>query len=216
MTLVEESYRWWRRLLPAWYRLDREGEMVATFIEGAGSGEDAEIARPSWAEIRGVLALAVRTRLGGAGAVPRACACGEGARVFALGAVLMQAIFATIMAWDALHGYILASAAQRRAWMAMSGPPTPRDLELWLAPAVWMVVYLAVVLGRWRAARWFALAAAIHTLYWLNTATTIAAVQAVMVGLTTLALLIAAVRILRRLPARAATASLGPGLALPG
>jgi hypothetical protein len=41
---------------------------------------------------------------------------------------------------------------------------------------------------------------------WLNTATTIAAVQAVMVGLAALALLVAAVRILRRLPARATTA----------
>lgn len=158
-TLLEESYRWWLRLLPAWYRLGREEEMAATFLEAAGSGEDAEIARPSWAEIRGVLALAVRTRLGGAGAVPRACAWGDGARVFALAAVLMQAVLATIPAWGALHGYILASAAQRRGWTAMSGTPTPRDLELWLAPTVWIVVYLAVVLGRWRAARWFALAA---------------------------------------------------------
>jgi len=53
MTLLEESYRWWLRLLPAWYRLDREDEMVATFMEAAGSGADAEIAQPSWAEIRG-------------------------------------------------------------------------------------------------------------------------------------------------------------------
>ena len=142
--------------------------MVATFVEAAGSGEDAEIARPTWAEIRGVLALAVRTRLGGAGAVPRACAWGEGARVFALAAVLIQAVFAAFTVWGALHGYVLASAAQRRARTAMSGPPTPRDLELWLAPAVWIVVYLAVVLGRWRAARWFALAAAIQTLYGLD------------------------------------------------
>jgi hypothetical protein len=96
--------------------------MVATFIEAAGSGEDAEIARPSWAEIQGVLALAVRTRLGGAGAVPRARAWGEGVRVFALGAVLIQAIFATIVLWDVAHGYIFASAAQRRAWTATSGP----------------------------------------------------------------------------------------------
>jgi hypothetical protein len=42
---------------------------------------------------------------------------------------------------------------------------------------------------------------------WLHTTTTIAAVQAVIVGLTTLALLIAAVRMLRRLPARATDAS---------
>ena len=41
---------------------------------------------------------------------------------------------------------------------------------------------------------------------WLNPATMIAAVQAVMVGLAALALLFAAVRILRRLPVRATTA----------
>jgi hypothetical protein len=80
--------------------------------------------------------------------------------MFALGAVLIQAIFATIMLWDAAHGFILASAAQRRAWTATSGPPIQ-----WLAPAVWIVLYVAVVLGRWRAARWFALAAAIQAVY---------------------------------------------------
>jgi len=148
-TLLEESYRWWLRLLPAWYRLDREEEMVATFMEAAGSGEDAEVARPSWTEIRGVLALAVRTRLGGAGAVPRARAWGEGVRVFALAAVLMQAVFATIAVWDALHGHILAA-----------GPPAPADPYPQLASAVWIVLYLTVVLGQWRPARWLALAAA--------------------------------------------------------
>jgi hypothetical protein len=39
---LEESYRGWLRLLPAWYRRDREEEMVATFMEAAGSAEDAE------------------------------------------------------------------------------------------------------------------------------------------------------------------------------
>jgi hypothetical protein len=152
MTLLEERYRWWLRLLPAWYRLGREEEMVATFMEAAGTGDDAEVAGPGWAEIRGVLSLAVRTRLGGAGAVPRAQARGEGVRMFALGATLMQAIFATILLWDFL---------QRPA-------SAPSGLALQLGAAVWIAVYLTVVLGRWQLAGWLALAAAGYSLYALG------------------------------------------------
>jgi hypothetical protein len=168
MTLLEERYRWWLRLLPAWYRLDREEEMVATFMEVAGSGEDAEVSRPTWVQIRGVLTLAVRTRLGGAGAVPRARAWGDGARVFALAAVLMQACFATVMVWDVLQRPIFLTPGGQRQGPLVIGTLPVSELELRLAPTVWIVAYLALVLGRWRAARWFALAAAVHTLYALS------------------------------------------------
>jgi len=77
--------------------------------------------------------------------------------MLALAAVLMQAIFATIAVYDALRGNILAA-----------GTPAPADLDPQLASAVWIAAYLAVVLGRWRAARWFALAAAVYALYALS------------------------------------------------
>jgi hypothetical protein len=45
---------------------------------------------------------------------------------------------------------------------------------------------------------------------WLRAVTTVAVVQAFLVGLATLALVVGAARVMRRLPAGAATASQGP------
>jgi hypothetical protein len=121
-------------------------------------------------------------------------------------------------------------------WTHLTGPDAPAWLGLPDLPAIYCWPFLAAtavyaitrtVAGQLRAPGWPLglallavpiLAARVLGLAaylgerpgsrpdWLNAATTIAAVQAVLVGLATLALLVAAVRILRRLPARATTA----------
>jgi hypothetical protein len=131
-------------------------------------------------------------------------------------------------------------------WTRLGGPDAPAWLGIPDLPAIYCWLLLAAtagyaimrrVTGRLRAPGWTlglvllavpvlaarVLGLAVHLGQqpgsppgWLHTPATIAAVQDVMVGLTTLVLLIAAVRTLRRLPASAPAASPGPGAALPG
>ena len=83
MSRLEQRYRLLlRTLLPASYRKVWEEDMVATFLESMDT-DDAEAAeyladygRPSWSEVASVAALAIRLRLGAAGAPPRYVAWG--------------------------------------------------------------------------------------------------------------------------------------------
>ncbi|MDQ6839086.1 MAG: hypothetical protein M3137_12350, partial [Actinomycetota bacterium] len=83
---VESHYRTVLRLLPAWYRKEREEEMVATFLEDNAELDDleAEYRWPRWSEMAGVVGAAIRLRLGGADAPPRSIAWGETGRLVAL------------------------------------------------------------------------------------------------------------------------------------
>jgi hypothetical protein len=56
---LERRYRRLLRVLPEWYRRDREEEMVAIFL----AGRTDEHGRPGWGETGAVLGLAVRTHL---------------------------------------------------------------------------------------------------------------------------------------------------------
>jgi hypothetical protein len=80
----------------------------------------------------------------------------------------MQAIFAAVMLWDVLHRPVIVMGARHHGPSVTYGRLTLSDLELQVAPALWIVVYLALVLGRWRLARWFALAAGAQIVYALS------------------------------------------------
>lgn len=84
MSRLEQRYRLVLRvLLPAAYRNAWEEDMVATFLDSVDS-DDAEATeyavdcrRPSSSEVASVASLAVRLRLGAAGAPPRYVAWGR-------------------------------------------------------------------------------------------------------------------------------------------
>ncbi|WP_433274218.1 hypothetical protein ACQPZF_21135 [Actinosynnema sp. CS-041913] len=59
---LERRYRVLLRLLPAWYREEREEEMVGIFLAGRPGDLDAEYGWPGWGEAWATLGLAVRVR----------------------------------------------------------------------------------------------------------------------------------------------------------
>jgi hypothetical protein len=157
---LEERYRFVLRALPASYREMWQEEMVATFLEGAqpDDPEDAdyvaEFGRPSWPEVASVLALAVRLRIGTAGAPPRYAAWGQAIRLVALVGLLSHAVLGTatvaIRLW--LAGKLSWLPAPRTDWM--SGMPADVWHAAWdLSGLLWVPPFLALLFGQWRVAR---------------------------------------------------------------
>ncbi|HZM75585.1 MAG TPA: hypothetical protein VFC19_07645, partial [Candidatus Limnocylindrales bacterium] len=74
MNRLEERYRRVLRLLPASYRGVWEEDMVATFLASVATDDReeaeylADFGRPSWPEVFSIVALAIRLRIGSAGA----------------------------------------------------------------------------------------------------------------------------------------------------
>ena len=168
MSRLEERYRLVLRLLPAAYRQEWEDEMVAAFLESMNTGDPetdeylADHGRPSLSEVASVLSLAVRLRLGGVGAEPRAYAWGQAVRLATLMGVLANAVLATagiaIMLWQ----------AGRIAWLPAPAPELALTLPehswspAWhLAGYAWLPAYLALVLGHRRVAQAVALIAVV-------------------------------------------------------
>ncbi|ASU77882.1 hypothetical protein CDG81_05640 [Actinopolyspora erythraea] len=178
MTRLEQRYRRLLRLLPAWYRADREEEMVAVFLlddsERQGAlGDDeqddedddlrGEYGWPDWREVVAVAGLAVRTRFGGIGAPSAARAWGDTVRAVALLGLLVRAVLALVS---------LASLAyvQLRGGTAFAGPsvlvrPSGGYIALSLLPnLVWVPAYLLLVLGKRRSGRFCAVVASLPSL----------------------------------------------------
>ncbi|BFU44766.1 hypothetical protein [Krasilnikovia sp. MM14-A1004] len=157
-SLLEERYRMVLRLLPADYREAWGEDMVASFMQAAYAAapddpEGVEISRPSIAEAASIAALAVRVRLGGAGAAPRPFSWGEAVRRVALIGLLAHAI-------GALSGVILVAWALKQLPGAMPLPDAgpaffgSRWVALWsFTVLLWLPAYLSAVHGHHRAAR---------------------------------------------------------------
>ncbi|MGI5269871.1 hypothetical protein ACQEUU_12035 [Nonomuraea sp. CA-218870] len=151
--LLERRYRAVLRLLPESYRREREDEMAAAFLEAAGHAPDADNPRPRWDEVGSVLALAVRLRLGGPDASPRAFAQGAAVRLMAL---LGLAFLAAISVLTAVHqgGAMLAGVHQ--AGELLTGAPRSADRLLFLLDAVesgcWVVAFTTLARGHSRTA----------------------------------------------------------------
>ncbi|MET7334098.1 hypothetical protein [Nonomuraea sp. NPDC005650] len=121
MSLLEQRYRSVLRLLPAFYRAEREEEMVAAFMEMYGDVPDDVNPRPSWGEVASVAALSVRLRLGAGRDRPRAFAWGEAVRLAALLGLAYQAVYGVLVAADVLHALSLGTTP-------FSGAPEPAEL----------------------------------------------------------------------------------------
>jgi len=91
---LENRYRGLLRVLPGWYRSEREEEMVGLFLADRDDDLDLEHGLPGWGETGATLALAVRTRFAASGAPARAVAAGDVVRLVALLGVLVQSAYA--------------------------------------------------------------------------------------------------------------------------
>ncbi|NUW40531.1 hypothetical protein [Nonomuraea rhodomycinica] len=133
--LLERRYRAALRLLPASYRAEREEEMVAAFLEMSGDVPDERGPRPRWGELASVAALAVRVRLGGAGA--RAAAWGETVRLVALLGLAYQATLG-------VHGLVWRAASAAAHLPVLGAAPSPFPV---VADVLWVVAFVAVMRG---------------------------------------------------------------------
>ena len=164
---LEQRYRRVLRVLPRYYRDTWEDDMVAAFMDSWLLGDpesDAyvmEVGRPELAEVASVFALAIRLYLGGA-STPR--------RYFAWGQAVRRAVLAVALfhAQQGLTALILL-AWTRRVLDRIAGPPAglvpvtpngPLPPTVWyVSDGAWVVVLVALALGRIRTARAFGLIA---------------------------------------------------------
>ncbi|GAB3544383.1 hypothetical protein J2S53_004444 [Actinopolyspora lacussalsi] len=169
MTRLEQRYRRLLRLLPSWYRADREEEMVDVFLladaaRNSGGADDeqddwdygddedlrGEYGWPDWREFLAVAGLAVRTRFGGVGAPSAARARGDTVRTIALLGLLVRAVLAVVSVGSLVH-------VQLRGGTVFADPttllfPSGGYIFLNLLPnLVWVPAYLLLVLGKRRA-----------------------------------------------------------------
>ncbi|PRY34739.1 hypothetical protein [Umezawaea tangerina] len=91
---LENRYRRLLRVLPRWYRDEREEEMVGLFLADRTDDLDLEHGRPGWGETGATLALAVRTRLAASAAPDRAVVLGDVVRLVAMVGLLVQLSYA--------------------------------------------------------------------------------------------------------------------------
>jgi hypothetical protein len=164
MTGLERRYRLLLRVLPRWYRSEREEEMVATFLTdraaSAGGNLGLENAWPGWGEVWAVLTLAARTRLAAKG-VRRAAAIGDAVRLTALLGLLVQS--AVVVGSDT--SLLVALAVLPRSYSLEVLDLTATS---WVASVVAMAVvpaFAALATGRRTAARRLALVALLPGLY---------------------------------------------------
>ncbi|NEB03659.1 hypothetical protein [Streptomyces sp. SID13726] len=167
-TLLETRYRAVLRLLPAYYRREREEEMVETYLWDIDQ-ETQEQSRPTLGEVASVAALAVRSRLGAVGAPRRYAVLGSAVRLFALFAVLLQAASALV---DRVLGLTWASTRGGSQWEMFTDGFTGHGVghgigavAQWFLPLLWPVAYFALLRDRRRLAQVSALVAALPTLW---------------------------------------------------
>jgi hypothetical protein len=92
---LENRYRRLLRVLPAWYRAEREEEMVGLFLADRTDDLDLEHGWPGWGETGATVALGVRTRFAASDAPARAVAVGDVVRLVAMLGVLVHGAYAT-------------------------------------------------------------------------------------------------------------------------
>ncbi|MDX8055041.1 hypothetical protein SK571_37195 [Lentzea sp. BCCO 10_0798] len=99
MRNLERRYRTLLKVLPRWYRRDREEEMVGIFLAERDDDLDLEHSWPGWGETWSVLGLAVRTHLAAGAALTSAPAKvvwrGEVVRALGMLGLLLGLYYAT-------------------------------------------------------------------------------------------------------------------------
>src|SRR3954447_15688356 len=167
-TLLEARYRTVLRLLPAYYREEREEEMVEVYLWDVDR-ETQDQSRPTLDEMASVAALALLSRLAAAGAPRRYALLGSAVRHFALFAVLLQAAAAVA---DRILGLTWSSTHGPGQWDMFVSGFTGRGLPLgvvavaeWILPLLWTAGFFALLHDRRRLARTAVLLAALPSLW---------------------------------------------------
>ncbi|ANP51284.1 hypothetical protein J2Z21_002962 [Streptomyces griseochromogenes] len=167
-TLLESRYRSVLRLLPAYYRREREEEMVETYLWDLDRDEQDQ-SRPTVGEVASIAALAVRSRLGAPGAPRRYLLLGSAVRLFALFAVLIQAAAAVVDLVLEVTWAVSRGGAERHLFLSQfTGRGFPMGVvtaALWILPLLWTVAYFALLHDRRGLARASALLAAVPNLW---------------------------------------------------
>jgi hypothetical protein len=171
---LEQRYRRVLRLLPGYYRDKWEEDMVAAFLDGWMTGdpdEDSvtmEFDRPGWQEVASVAGLAARLYLGAAGTPRRYFAWGQALR----GAVLALLLVHATAGFDGVVSVFVPGNGRRpvpappATVAALPGSVWPATV--WYAVGyVWIVIFVALILGHYRVARVTAALAIVPALVWL-------------------------------------------------
>jgi hypothetical protein len=87
---LERRYRRLLRVLPRWYRAEREEEMVGIFLADRDDDLDQEYGWPGWGETGATLGLAVRTRFAADAAPAYVVRLGDVVRLVAMLGLLAQ------------------------------------------------------------------------------------------------------------------------------
>ncbi|MEU5538690.1 hypothetical protein [Streptomyces sp. NPDC020362] len=167
-TLLESRYRSVLRLLPAYYRREREEEMVETYLWDLDR-DTQDQSRPTLGEVASIAALAVRSRLGAPGAPRRYVLLGSAVRLFALFAVLIQATAAVVDLVIEVTWAVSRGGGERHLFLSqftdqglLMGMVTAAQ---WILPLLWTVAYFALLHDRRGLARASALLAALPNLW---------------------------------------------------
>ncbi|NGY64830.1 hypothetical protein G7043_38545 [Lentzea sp. NEAU-D13] len=124
MSNLERRYRALLKVLPRWYREDREEEMVGIFLADRTDELDLEHSWPGWGETAAVLGLAARTHLAAGAALATVPAKvvwrGEVVRAMGLFGLLLSVYFAgmfiTSMAYAHRHPEIVGGLTWTRVF----------------------------------------------------------------------------------------------------
>ncbi|MEE1804628.1 hypothetical protein PUR57_39135 [Streptomyces sp. JV176] len=168
-TLLETRFRTVLRVLPAYYRREREEEMVDTFLSDCEPlDEEIAFGRPGFREVTGVLALAVRSRLAGPEAPGRYAAYGRTARLVALFGVVALASVVLVGLLTDLAVLLAGSPFDRRLVLdALTGAAasgygaTAWSVATYVLPLGWIGACVALLAGRPRTAGPLAVGAAL-------------------------------------------------------
>jgi len=156
---LERRYRRVLRLLPGWYRARWQEDMVAAFLDSSLTGNpeaDEYISRtagPSGAEVASVAGLAVRLHLSGP-RTSRRYAWGQAIRRAVLAVLLVHAVLAVdvlvFLVWShRVVGWLPAPQAN-----LLTAEPAGAWARVYcLVGVAWIVVFVALLLGRYHIAR---------------------------------------------------------------
>jgi hypothetical protein len=170
MTRLERRYRLLLRLLPGWYRERRGDEMVETFLDERGELGDLgdlrdEYGSPPAGEVLAVVLLALRTRIGGLGAPPKARRVGDTVRRVAVALIAFHAVTAVAALLTVAVLALGGTAAARELGMMLLAPRTGQ--EWWQVAEMalrllWVPALIALLTEQRRTARGLAVLAALE------------------------------------------------------
>jgi hypothetical protein len=155
---LARRYRRVLRLLPGWYRQQWEDDMVAAFLDSWLTGDPetdecvVEFCKPGWAETASVACLAVRLYLGGPG-TPRRHAWGQAIRRAVLAMLLVHAVLGLNVLVRVTWSRRLFGLPAPPAILATATPGGAWDTVFYFVNVAWIVIFVTLVLRRYRTAR---------------------------------------------------------------